>query len=463
MPPTINNATSDSQLRQPVFDSSAASVTESISSPDRDIYGLRFIVEELQSELRHVKAEISTYKQFVDEMRLLNQTPPPHSTNWAEAQNCINLINSILNNPHASNHHDREMTSSQSVHSQGSMSPPVSDSITQERNQHPTLLHQNIPAAMIILQREVDWMIGHMAGQDQRIIDLKMELDNLKQDIVSPSAQLNHPSPSAPPSVDNEAPSQVNLNQLFPPPPQFTDVTTDAPIQENMSSFIPNIPTRNRFDVLTTEDDLIYSPNDMSPAAPQSSRPAPIPKPRKPKPAPRPNASKRRPKVSNVGSSMFRDQDYHQNARGLDATCHAFSGRRAEEVETHVATCTSDDDDVIVLGGGTNNVPRDDVVDIIVHIGRLIDHTRELRPNNHIIIPQMLLRYDSDNWVYHNEKIRRVNIFLKHRCKRDDLMHFLPLDVIERDDLYDGLHLDYIGKDKFAAAVADLVLSLDLA
>ena len=34
--------------------------------------------------------------------------------------------------------------------------------------------------------------------------------------------------------------------------------------------------------------------------------------------------------------------------------------------------------------------------------------------------------------------------------------------LIDRDDLYDGLHMDYIGKDKFAAAVADLVLSWDL-
>ena len=157
---------------------------------------------------------------------------------------------------------------------------------------------------------------------------------------------------------------------------------------------------------------------------------------------------------------MIRDQEYHQTARGLAATCHAFSGRRAKEIQPHVTTATSPDDDVIVLGGGTNNIPGDDVIDAIIHIGRLIDHTREIRPKQHIIIPQMLLRYDSVNWVYHNENIRRVNIFLKHRCKRDPMMHFLPLDLIERDDLYDGLHLDYIGKDKFAASVADLVLSL---
>ena len=159
---------------------------------------------------------------------------------------------------------------------------------------------------------------------------------------------------------------------------------------------------------------------------------------------------------------MIREQEYHQTARGLNSTCHAFSGRRAHEIQPNVNTATAEDDDVIVLGGGTNNIPRDDVADVIIDIARLIDHTREIRPTQHIIIPQMLQRFDSDNFRCHNEKIRRVNIFLKHRCTKDPRMHFLPLDLIERGDLYDDLHLDYIGKDKFAAAVADLVLSLDL-
>ena len=40
-------------------------------------------------------------------------------------------------------------------------------------------------------------------------------------------------------------------------------------------------------------------------------------------------------------------------------------------------------------------------------------------------------------------------------------MNFLNLDNIEPDELYDNLHLDYVGKDKYAEAIAELVYALE--
>ena len=477
IPETPNHPNSLASTTQ----SPSVSVTRSSCSPNHvELADLNAKMDEIYSELRIVKAELKTHKQFVDEIRALNSTPPPQSTNWAEAENYITLVNHIL---------EKNLPSTAPCGEQAAVSeiswplipseeliqvppyrpsasklnaPPITSPISEK--------NQDIPQALIIMQRELEWMVAHMAGQDQKLLDLQMELGNLKQDglpprLLSPAPSTAHPP--APTAAPRPAPRPRPTTEIPPPPPQCAGTHDDIippPSQPRDNLSVPNVPTSNMFECLSAEDADIYDvpgqnpPPPVTPTAAPRPRPVPRPRPRRPKTA---KQNKKRPKVSTVGSSMYRDQEIHQCARGLDTKCSAFSGRCAEEIQPQIRSATDPDDDVIVLGGGTNNIPRDSVKDVINHIGNLIDHTREIRPTQHILIPQMLQRFDSPAHRVHNEKIHRVNIFLHHRCKRDPLMHFIPLGVMKREDLYDGLHMDYVGKDKFAAAVADFVLSLD--
>ena len=158
---------------------------------------------------------------------------------------------------------------------------------------------------------------------------------------------------------------------------------------------------------------------------------------------------------------MVANQQKRQIARGLDAKVHAHSGEKAQQIQPRITVETSLDDDYIVLAGGTNNVPREYVVDIIRHVGNLIDHTREVRSTQHILIPQLLYRYDNKYWRKNNEKIDRVNGFLRHRCSKDPRMHFLPLNNISPEELYDNLHMDYGAMEKYADAVAAKIFELE--
>ena len=435
---------------------------------DLDKHDLQIKIEDLQSEMRMLNCELKTYKGFVDEMRLQSQTPPHYPSNWPEAKECMDRINSILAPLTDSQQRSIDAPRQLSTDSaQNDSSPLTPSSVTQERNLN-DLLHQrqNIPQAMILLQRELEWIISHMIDQDKKLLDLKMENENIRED-MRVLASKQPPSVNRPPTTTSHVTPHPVIATDIPPPPQFADdcdIITPPPPPSDDHVTVSNVPVSNRFECLTAEDADIYDvPGSTTTAQAEpynssaaSTRPVPRPRPRRSRTA----QNKKRPKVSNVGSSMIREQEVHQQARGLDSKCQAFSGRCAHEIQPHVMTATAEDDDAIVLGGGTNNIPRDYVADAIIDIARLIDHTRKIRPNQQIIIPQMLNRYDSDDYEQHNEKIRRINIFLKHRCTKDSRMHFLPLDIINREDLYDGLHLDYIGKDKFAAAVSDLVLSL---
>ena len=425
---------------------------------ESEIACMRDMMNEMQTEIRRLQCELNTYKESVNEVRLRCPQQPSsndRSTNWAAAEEFIRQVNAVFDKAPAT-------------------PPPGANGLIQTSPSQPpaspTALDDSIntiPHAVKYVQKEIEWIIGHMAGQDQRLLDLKMEIGNVKQDIPQRARAPPQPTPHAQPAA------------------QFTYID-------------PSIPTSNRFDILTAEDMLtaedagIYdNPNDLlhtrgtSSSAPKSApRPRPVPRPRpapqdrpaptgdipatntkpaptgeKPVPKPRPrNRRLRRPRVKTVGSSMVAQQAKHQSARGLDAECHAHSGERAEQIQEHILFDTSDDDEYIVCAGGTNNVPKESVARIIGHIDDLINHTRALRPSAHILVPQLLHRYNSKNFSAHNVKADKVNVFLEHKCTKDPM---LTLNNISRDDLYDKLHMGYAGKDKYAEAVAEMVFKIE--
>ena len=159
---------------------------------------------------------------------------------------------------------------------------------------------------------------------------------------------------------------------------------------------------------------------------------------------------------------MMHNLGHHLQTHIINGCSYTNKSRRAEQIQPYVKGMTSEDDDYILMAGGTNNIPDDDVIDAIIHIDDLISHTRRLRPKQRIIIPQLLHRYDT-NYTQVNKKIDRVNIFLRHRGVRDPDMYFLELNSITKADLYDKLHLDYSGKEKYAQAISDLISELDSA
>ena len=473
IPSNLNRPNPSASITQSTSDSAS----QSSCRPDHaELADLNAKMDEIYSELRIVKAELKTHKQFVDEIRALNQTPPPQSTNWAEAVDYINLVNTILEKhlsptgekpePSVSLNQDPSVSliefSPYRPRASQLNAPPITSPVHDEKN-------QDIAQAMVLMQREFEWMVGHIAGQDQKILDLHMEVGNLKQDalICPPQPHGTHPAPPTAP------PREPYVSDPVPPPLEFADNPTAPPEQHRVYAAapppptqprsLPNIPTSNRFDCLTADDADIYDVNNRTPSSqPEPSNAAAAEKP-VPRPRPRPRR-KKRPKVRTIGSSMVANQDKHQRARGLDAEVHTYSGYRAERIQQRVTHDVSPaEDKYIVCAGGTNNIPKDDVYKIIHHVGNLIDHTRDVCPTQHIIVPQILHRYDTKDWVYHNEKINRVNCFLKHRCTKDPRMHFLNLDNIEMDELYDNLHMDYCGKDKYAEAVANLVFELERA
>ena len=438
-------------------------------SHESEMAGIRDLLDVMQSEIRHLTAMVKTYKGFIDEYRKILPLHSPqktnYSSNWAEAQALIDEMNTELaaSPQKLSTIPDDDLIQFSPFAPRDSKlnAPPVTSGYDEKK--------QDLPKAMVLMQKEFEWMMNHVSTQDHKILNLEMELNNLKEDI---QAQAR------PNLAPRDPQSQV--------PPTPTTTKTPANSQRQAPQATPHyeytVPTSNMFQGLTAEDADIYVVDPVSQSASKPSsksssvkpKPAPRPKPKprggaapqntRPVPKPRSHtkpAAQRRPKVKTVGSSMVAQQAKHQTARGLDAVAHAHSGEKAEQIQQRVLQDTSDDDEYIVLAGGTNNVPRDNVAGIIGHMGDLIDHTRALRPNQHIIVPQLLHRFNSRNYASHNTKSDKVNIFLEHKCKKDPKMHYLPLTKITRGDLYDNLHLDYVGKDKYAEAVADLVFKIE--
>lgn len=210
---------------------------------------------------------------------------------------------------------------------------------------------------------------------------------------------------------------------------------------------VPTVPCSNRFSALTPDDPAALIDDDADDKAEVPFTKVPS---RKNKPKPPHNKS---PKVTVVGSSMVRDLGSLLQSRGMDACSYTNPGCRAEHIRPRIESMTSDADDFIILAGGTNNIPSEGAADAILDIGKTIDHTRRMRPNSQIIIPQVLYRYDETNHQKLNQKIDRVNVFLQHKCMKDPSLHFLKLDDIRREDYVDGLHLDLSGKTKYADAI----------
>ena len=158
------------------------------------------------------------------------QTLPSPDSNWAQAQEFINAVNDIL---------EKNPTYSTDLPINPNLPNVQPDTTPSDSGFH---ISSPIIAAM---QAQIEWLITHVAGQDQRIIDLQTELDNFKQGAIR-----SHPDP-APPAPPRRPAPQANHTPAAPPPPTNTVI---PPPGDFADASIPNVPVSNRFDCLTAED-----------------------------------------------------------------------------------------------------------------------------------------------------------------------------------------------------------------
>ena len=129
-----------------------------------------------------------------------------------------------------------------------------------------------------------------------------------------------------------------------------------------------------------------------------------------------------------------------------------------ERIAPRLPEVTHADDDVIVIGAGSNNIPHHDVPTIIRRVGEMIDDIQEIRPNAHLIIPAIPRRYDDpDSHDVYRDKIDRVNIFLQHKYKKSNKLHFLRHNFRFEDYKADGLHFNQRGLDKYAHSLKSVI------
>ena len=159
----------------------------------------------------------------------------------------------------------------------------------------------------------------------------------------------------------------------------------------------------------------------------------------------------RRVKVSIIGSSLVHGLGNAVNDDDFDVCCKCFPGGKIENIALQLPKVTRENDDVIIIAAGSNNIPSHDVATIIRnHACEMIDDLYHTRPNTQLVIPAIPRRYDDpDQSGVYRDKIERVNIFLEHKCKKNQKFHFLWQT--------DGLHFNQAGVEKYAANVKAVI------
>ena len=168
-------------------------------------------------------------------------------------------------------------------------------------------------------------------------------------------------------------------------------------------------------------------------------------------------APKRGCNVKIIGASMVRGQGERltDRKRGIAACCFPCPGAKAEGIQRRLKGIVSKRDDVIVLLGGTNNIPTDDVATCITKIGGLVKEVERRNKSAQIILSEIPIRFDD---VSLNEKIEKVNIFIKHLCTKSKRLHPMNLSYLFRSHFgRDGLHFSDSGKLAVAKAAKEII------
>ena len=131
----------------------------------------------------------------------------------------------------------------------------------------------------------------------------------------------------------------------------------------------------------------------------------------------------------------------------LEACSYPNPGCTTRFISQRLQHLAGERDDVIVIQSAVNNIPMQPVTETIKEVGEMIDNALITRPRSKLIIAEVPARVDKP---YLNIKIKKLNIFLRHKCTKHQNLHLLKHDFSVWDYQNDGLHLNQTGKLKYA-------------
>ena len=135
----------------------------------------------------------------------------------------------------------------------------------------------------------------------------------------------------------------------------------------------------------------------------------------------------------------------------MEHCCYPNPGFTAERLQQRLPRMIAKCDDAIVILCGTNNVPQDFVGTAITKINNQVKAARAQNRDAHIPLSEIPIRFHN---IALNEKIDKINIFIRHACSKSDRLHVLKHhNMFPSDFGRDGLHFSLAGKQKFATTV----------
>ena len=150
--------------------------------------------------------------------------------------------------------------------------------------------------------------------------------------------------------------------------------------------------------------------------------------------------------VNVIGASTVRSWGklIAESSNWVKTWCYPNPGFTTEKNKIRLPGMISKCDYAIVILGWTNNVPRNSVGTCITRINKLVKTARALNDSAHIVISEILIRFDN---IALNSKIEKTNFFIPHICTRSDWLHSMSHDnMFLSDVLRDGLIFRAKGK-----------------
>ena len=163
-----------------------------------------------------------------------------------------------------------------------------------------------------------------------------------------------------------------------------------------------------------------------------------------------------RVKVSIIGSSNARNVAPLVNNKHIDATGFIYPGYTAGQIAKRIRNTPLTG--ATVIHAGTNNLEAQPLAKCMAELRELMDSVHNQNPNSPMIVCEIPYRYDKSEL---NDKVDRVNNYLKRLCQGRPTYHLLPHDYNHEDYTKDRLHLNERGKTKLAYEIRRILRNIN--
>ena len=292
------------------------------------------------------------------------------------------------------------------------------------------------------LKYDVDKLLVEMLFAKESIDDIEKRMNSLesasetnKQPVCS-TEHVTHV-----PDKDNELPRASTPAQNRQRDGENPRPDPDWELYDESWPGLPNVSCSNRYAPLSdlAENNARQTSNPDT----QRDHTCPVNLNRSPKR----NRTRRKKRVTIVGALLVRDLGPLVHGDDLEACSYPNPGCTTRFISQRLQHLAGERDDVIVIQSAVNNIPMQPVTETIKEVGEMIDNALITRPRSKLIIAEVPARVDKP---YLNIKIKKLNIFLRHKCTKHQNLHLLKHDFSVWDYQNDGLHLNQTGKLKYA-------------